>query len=564
MEHFLFRDLLEQIMLSSLRSLVASLFVVIASCALAQTPIQITVDAGKVIGPYKPIWNNFGADEPNYSYAPNGTKLLRELSAIEPGVPVYFRPHNLLTTGDGAGSLKWGSTDVYTEDASGKPVYDWTITDRLFDNLQSTHVRPMVEIGFMPEALSPHPEPYRHQFPKGDIFTGWSYPPKDYAKWRALIVAYATHLYQRYGAAVDNWKWEVWNEPDIDYFHGTVEEYEKLYDITTGAIRQVVPHATVGGPGVTGGGDNKHFLQLFLEHCLRGTNADTNKLGAPLDFISYHPKGSPNFAAGHVTMNLGRQLSLTERGMETIASFPEYRNTPIILTETDPEGCAACQGPQNGYRNGPLYGVSVAEMLARSAELARIHGVNLEGAVTWAFEFENQPYFAGFRDLASNGIDKPVLNVFRMFGKLSGSLVSLTSNGALPVDAIAKSSVTGAPDISGIATRGDHSVAVLLWNYHDEDVASPAAEVALQVLNIRSTRLDIRHFRMDREHSNAYSAWLAMGSPQSPTADQLATLRARSGLELLDGRAIAGEMPRPLKLTFSLPRQAVDLIVLSW
>jgi xylan 1,4-beta-xylosidase len=149
---------------------------------------RIHVDAGSSAGAYKPIWNYFGADEPNYTYAEDGKKLLRELSAIDAATPVYFRPHNLLTSGDGSGSLKWGSTGVYRETADGKPVYDWTITDRIFDNFASTGVRPMVEIGFMPEALSPHPEPYRHDFPKGEIWTGWSYPPKDYAKWRALIV----------------------------------------------------------------------------------------------------------------------------------------------------------------------------------------------------------------------------------------------------------------------------------------------------------------------------------------------------------------------------------------
>ncbi len=431
------------------------LLAVAALPGLAQAPVRITVDAAKTVAPYTPDWNFFGADEPNYTYAPNGTTLLKELSAIDPAVPVYFRPHNLLTSGDGSGSLKWGSTGVYKEAADGSPVYDWTITDKLFDNLKAAHVLPMVEIGFMPEALSPHPVPYRHDFPaKGnDIFTGWSYPPKDDAKWRALIVAYATHLRDRYGAAaVAQWKWEVWNEPDIPYFHGTVEEYEKLYDVTTGAIRQVLPQAVVGGPGVTGGGENKHFLQLFLEHCARGVNADSGKTGAPLDFISFHPKGSPKFKGDHVVMNLGRQLAATDRGFQTIASFLEYRRTPIILSETDPEGCAACQGPQNGYRNGPLYGVSVAEMLARSAELARLRGVNLEAGVTWAFEFEGQAPFAGFRELATSGsfglIDKPVLNVFRMFGKLSGSLVALTSTGAVPVEEIVKSSVTGAADVN--------------------------------------------------------------------------------------------------------------------
>ncbi len=514
------------------------------------TQIQIDVDVAKVIGEYRPIWNYFGADEPNYTYAPGGAKLMGELGTINPGVPVYFRPHNLLTSGDGTAALKWGSTNAYTEDASGNPVYNWAITDKLFDNLKASGVRPMVEIGFMPEALSPNPKPYQHDFPKGDVFTGWAYPPKDYAKWRALIVAYVAHLRERYGAAaVDTWKWEVWNEPDIDYFHGTVEEYEKLYDVTTGAIRQVLPKATVGGPGVTGGGENKHFLQLFLEHCAHGANADSGKPGAPLDFISYHPKGSPKFIQpmvpgdpGHVRMNLWRQLALTDAGMKTIASFPEWKHTPIILSETDPEGCAACQGPQNGYRNGPLYGVSVAEMLARSAELARLRGVNLQGAVTWAFEFENQPYFAGFRELATDGpeglIDKPVLNVFRMFGKLSGSLLSLTSNGAQEVADIEKNSVPGDPDISGIATRNGNSVGIVVWNYHDEDVTAPDAKVALVLAHVPGKTVHVTRFVMDAHHSNAYAAWLAMGSPQHVTPEQMTALQKTSGLEAVEKRTL--------------------------
>jgi xylan 1,4-beta-xylosidase len=561
----------------------ASLFLLLAATGIAclpmsgqVKPIQISVDAGKVIGDYQPVWNYFGADEPNYTYAPGGAKLMHELGAINPGVPVYFRPHNLLTTGDGTAALKWGSTNVYTEDASGNPVYNWAITDKLFDNLKSANVRPMVEIGFMPEALSPKPQPYQHNFPKAgnDVFTGWSYPPKDYAKWRALIVAYVTHLHDRYGAAADTWKWEVWNEPDIPYFHGTVEEYEKLYDVTTAAIRQVLPKAVVGGPGVTGGGENKHFLQLFLEHCARGVNADSGKIGAPLDFISYHPKGSPKFIqpavpgeAGRVRMNLGRQLALTDTGMKMIASFPEWKHTPIILSETDPEGCAACKGLQNGYRNGPLYGVSVAEMLARSAELARLRGVNLQGAVTWAFEFENQPYFAGFRELATDGpeglIDKPVLNVFRMFGKLSGSLIALTSNGAQEVTDIEKDSVAADPDINGIATRGSNSLDIILWNYHDEDVGAPDAKVAMVIANVPGKVVHVKRTVMDAHHSNAYAAWLALGSPEHLSPDQLAALQKASGLETVEMPTVR-KTSGPVKMNLLLPRQAVVLYELSW
>jgi xylan 1,4-beta-xylosidase len=147
-------------------SLAACLFAAtfFTSAALAQT-VTIQVHADQPTGPYAPIFNYYGADEPNYTYAPNGRELLSELSALSP-VPVYFRTHNLFTTGNGDSSLKWGSTNVYTEKPDGTPVYDFTITDRIFDTLVAAHIRPLVEIGFMPEALSTHPEPYRHTFPK--------------------------------------------------------------------------------------------------------------------------------------------------------------------------------------------------------------------------------------------------------------------------------------------------------------------------------------------------------------------------------------------------------------
>src|SRR5277367_4985902 len=145
--------------------------------------VTIHVDADTPVGPFKPIWRFFGYDEPNYTYSPNGRKVISELSALSP-VPVFIRTHNLLTTGDGTPALKWGSTNAYTEDASGRPVYDWTIVDRIVDTYVHNHAKPFVEIGFMPQALSVHPEPYRHTWPKGGIDTGWAYPPKDYDKWR--------------------------------------------------------------------------------------------------------------------------------------------------------------------------------------------------------------------------------------------------------------------------------------------------------------------------------------------------------------------------------------------
>jgi xylan 1,4-beta-xylosidase len=153
-----------------------------AATALAPFPVTIRVNASKTRGELRPIYRFFGADEPNYATMKDGRKLLAELGLL--GTPqAYFRTHNLLNTGDGTPALKWGSTNAYTEDAMGRPIYDWTIIDRIFGTYLQRGVRPYAQIGFMPQALSIRPEPYQHEWrpglPYNEIYTGWSYPPKD-------------------------------------------------------------------------------------------------------------------------------------------------------------------------------------------------------------------------------------------------------------------------------------------------------------------------------------------------------------------------------------------------
>lgn len=533
--------------------------------------VEIRVDIGHAEGALPPIWNFFGYDEPNYTYAPNGRKLLKELAELS-SVPVYIRTHNLFTSGDGSASLKWGSTNVYTEDASGNPVYNWAILDRIFDTFHETGVKPLVEIGFMPEALSTHPEPYRHDFPRGQIFTGWSYPPRDYAKWSELVFQFVRHLRQRYGdAEVKTWLWEVWNEPDIPYWHGTAEEYFKLYDFSVDAVLRALPCARIGGPDSTGPGSPKsaEFLRQFLEHCAHGKNYANGKTGSRLDFISFHPKGAPKWQQDHVQMGIARQLAAIDQGFKIVESFPEWRNTPIVLGESDPEGCAACsaqQNPANSYRNGPLYASYTAEVLNQILNLTQSEKVNFLGAITWAFEFEDQPYFAGFRELATNGVDKPVLNAFRMFGLLGSQRVHATSSGALPSEDVVRDGVRGRADVNVIATRREREGEVLIWNYHDDDISVPDASVDLLISALPASNGPalVEHFRIDGAHSNAFAAWKQMGSPQTPSPNQYAELERAGKLELLSSPSWVDLQDRALNLKFSLPRQGLSLLRISW
>ncbi|HEX9653705.1 MAG TPA: beta-xylosidase [bacterium] len=546
----------------------------VAAQSDSNEPVVIQVDLRKTVGRMDPVWTWLGYDEPNYTYMKDGKKLLSEFAEAS-RVPVYVRAHNLLTTGDGTPALKWGSTNAYTEDENGNPIYDWTILDKIFDTYVERGMKPLVEIGFMPMALSTKPEPYQHSWkpgaPYNEVYTGWAYPPKDYERWAELVYRWVEHSVERYGRdEVETWYWELWNEPNIGYWQGTTEEYIKLYDYTADAVKRALPTAVMGGPHVTGPNwdVSEKFLRTFLEHCLRGKNYRTGKTGAPLNFIGFHAKGNPEIVDGHVRMDLGRQLRDISRGFEIVASFPELKHLPIIIGESDPEGCAACsmkEHPENAYRNGTMYSSYTAAAFARKYALADHFGVNFKGAVTWAFEFENQPWFNGYRDLATNGVDKPVLNIFRMFGMMTGDRVAVGADLAYDFLTVRDSSVRGKkPDINALAAKSADNATVMIWHYHDDNISGGAAPVAVTIDGLPAERVMLLHYRVDHEHSNSYEVWKKMDSPQNPTAEQYAALEKAGQLQMLTSPEWISAKDGSVVLKFELPRQGVSLLKLSW
>jgi xylan 1,4-beta-xylosidase len=538
----------------------------------AQTqPARLThvrVDASAALPGRQPIWRFFGADEPNYATMPDGRRLIGELGKLGTET-VYFRTHNLLCTGDGTPALKWGSTNAYTEDAAGKPVYDWTILDRIFDTYHARGVKPYAQIGFMPKALSTHPEPYQHAWRPGvkydQIATGWAYPPNDYNKWAELVFQWVRHCVERYGKAeVEQWYWQVWNEPNLSfYWRGTPEEFLKLHDYAIDAVRRALPTARVGGCDVAGSGGA--FFDSFLRHVTSETNFATGKVGTPTDFLSFHAKGSPKFIDNHVRMGIATQLKTIDTAFATIARHDVLRDRPIVIGESDPDGCAACQGPQLGYRNGTMYSSYTAASFARKWQLAEKHRVNLAGALTWAFEFENQPYFAGFRVLSTNGIDLPVLNVFRQLSMMRGTQVATSSDGEVALPTVLEHGVTAAADVSAIASINDGRAYVLLWHYHDDDLPGPDAEVELTIEHLPQTSGEMRvtEWPVDDAHANAFSAWQKMGSPQHVSPERRRELQSAAELravapprtvEANNGRVVISQI---------LPRRAVTLLVIE-
>ena len=540
-----------------------AVFAALLACgtALAQ-PAKISVDLGHKIGPYKPVYAWFGYDEGNYTTMHDGKLLLRELRDLSP-VPVRIRVHHLLTSGDGAAELKWSSTNVYREDAAGKPVYDFTILDGIFDEFKAAGVTPMVELGFMPKDLASGTNDYQVHYPGRTTSGSVQSPPKDYAKWQELVRVVAAHLAQRYGAdTVRKWYFEVWNEPDIDYWHGTPEQYWQLYDHAVAGVRAALPGALVGGPASTGPNNPKayKFLDDFLGHV---TSAKV-----PMDFISFHVKGQPRIQDGEVKMGLAKELNDADKGFEIIARHGMGK-LPVILSEADPEGCAACSmkvNPANGYRNGTLYPSYTAAAYKGLLELADRRKVNLVSMLSWSFEFENKDYFEGFRSLSTNGIDKPVLNFFRMAALMKGARVAAVSDAAVPLDAKMRDGVGGTPDIDAMATADAREATVLFWNYQDEEKGAPptAAVVSVKGLPKGVARVRVTHYRIDDIHSNAYTAWKAMGSPQKPSAEQIAELKSKDGLQLLESPSWVTATNGAIEIPAEMPRHAVSVLQLSW
>jgi xylan 1,4-beta-xylosidase len=262
-------------------------------------------------------------------------------------------------------------------------------------------------------------------------------------------------------------------------------------------------------------------------------------------------------------MGISAHLKDVAQGFDKVLSVAALAGKPIVIGESDPEGCAACPGPQNAYRNGTMYSSYTAASFARIWELAQTRRVNLEGVLSWSFEFENQPWFAGYRQLSTNGVNLPVLNVFRMFAQLGPERLAASSDAQVALESVIANGVRAEADIGVIATRtAAGKTALLLWHYHDDDLpgADAAVRIAVSGLARKSTRV-ATVWRVDGAHANAYAAWQAMGSPLAVSATQYAELEKASE-PVAEALALQQRGSRA-NLDLNLPRQGVALVMID-
>ena len=541
------------------------------------TRATVTVDASRDRGPLKRIWQSFGYDEINWTYTPTGKRLLRTFLEFT-GRPYYVRPHYVFCSGSGFGLPHWGSGNVYHEDADGNPCYDFTIADQTYDAIVGAGHHVLVELAFTPRDLLPDEADNLVVESSPTVYSNyeagaWAYPPRDYARWGGLVAAHAQHCLERYGAEeVDSWLWELWNEPDIFYWRGTQTEFYELYSVTVEAIRRVLPSAKVGGPAVTGGG--VEFLRGFLAH--------TSAHHTPLDFVSFHTKGSaftpwrvygPTGGPAPEKQNPSATKMLFEirRMLRLIGEFEEYPNLPAIVDECDagvPAHYSVYDNANFGFQNTAYYPVFQVKLFKKILDLNDAETVSVDQATSWSFYFEGERFFEGTRSfLTAGGIEKPLLNAYRMLAHLGSRRIEANSTGAWSITQLDSANGASMPEeVDTLATKDeDGTVAVLVWRHTDDQYQTADTETRVEVhlAGLDAAVHKVQHFRIDLDHSNAHTVWQSLGSPQDPTDEQLAAIHHRQRLESLTAPQDATPADGALTLQVSLPLPSVSLLVVT-
>ena len=538
--------------------------------------VSVRVDASKWTGKLEHTWNYIGYDECNYTHSPGGIELIKKFGKLEK--PYYMRAHHMLCTGILHGFYKWGSTNVYIEDENGNPIYNYDLIDEMMDIWLSNNCKPFFELGFMPRDLADPRDAENGKFYQVAYGiseyqrVGWAMPPKDYQKWYDLIYYLVKHLVDRYGQKeVETWYFEMWNEPDIFYWRGTHEEFCKLYDYTEAAVHAALPTARFGGPATCGNMKPTDrasiFLDGFLNHIKNGKNHYSGETGTRIDFTTFHTKGggySFDTLAKKQIPSVKELLVNVDTQCSIIKKYG-YDNLECVLSEADPDGWAAGGRYDNfnlNFRNTEYYASYVMSSYKNLYDLAEKLQMDIR-PLAWAFMFEAERCFEGTRTFTTQGIDKAVFNVFKFFARMGTQKVELTTT--KDVDPLTFTDMNGyeaGPEVDGWATMdGEDKMQVLLYCHHDDWDVKESYDIDLEIANLPiDGKVQIRHLRIDADHSNPYAEWVRQGRPNYPTEGQREAIVARSGLEYCEAPETVLVHEGKLQRKFTLPTHGISLL----
>ncbi|MBI3478019.1 MAG: glycosyl hydrolase family 39 [Acidobacteria bacterium] len=462
-------------------ALLGALFSLFSSFAPAQARTEtIVIDASAPAHAFPHFWEQtFGSGRAVLAMRESYRNDLRDVRKVTEFR--YARFHAIFHDENG----------VYDEDEQGNPVYNFSYVDQIYDGLLQNGVRPFVEISFMPRKLAAkeaiHPFWYKQNVA----------PPKDYAKWDGLIRNFAEHLVARYGIEeVAQWYFEVWNEPNIDFWAGEPKQptYFELYDHTARTLKAVSPKLRVGGPSSS----SAHWVDDFLAHAAREHVA--------VDFVSSHSYGDDTVED---LFGTSEEIPMDQRVCRSIRKVHDqiaasaFPKAPLMWTEWNVPSFGDLKSRDTIY-----VGAALADDIAQCDGL-----VDMMSFWTFSDVFEEggpvqEPFYGGFGLMAAGGIKKPSYNGFALLHKLGHQRIANAAPGVL-------------------VTKEKNKLAVVAWNLVDPDRTGPTRTVRFDFKGVPASA-KVRVTRVDSQHGNTLAAYEKMGKPRYPTRKQIAELNRAS------------------------------------
>jgi xylan 1,4-beta-xylosidase len=491
-----------------LRTMIASLLLVmLPSTALAQTAETIVIDGSAPAHAFPHFWEQmFGSGRGILSLRENYREDLRSVRQITDFQYVRFH------------AIFHDEVGVYDEDQQGQPVFNFSYVDQIYDGLLANGVRPFVELSFMPNKLADKPILQAFWY-KPDVA-----PPKDWAKWDNLIAQFTKHLIDRYGIdEVSQWYFEVWNEPNLDFWGGDPKQatYWDLYDHTARAVKAVSPRLRIGGPATA----QAAWVDAFIQHCAANH--------VPVDFVSTHVYG--NDLAKDVfgiDENIPRDKMVcraVKKVHDQIAASA-MPNLPLIWSEFNAS-----------YFNEPTV-TDASYMGPWLADTVRQCDGLVDMMSYWTFSdvFEEQgvvktPFYGGFGLLAEDGIPKPAFNAFKILHRLGEQRIDVNSDSAL------------------LTRNKDGSLVLAVWNYAPPDHAGAAKTVTLHFQGGHYKRAFVS--AVDPDHGDVHSIYEKMGSPRYPSQAQIQQLKRAAEIPPAAERNLKGG-----ELTLTLPSYGLAVV----
>jgi xylan 1,4-beta-xylosidase len=412
---------------------------------------------------------------------------------------------------------------VYDEDKDGKPIYNFSYVDQIYDGLLANHVRPFIELSFMPKKLASDPNALHPFWYKQNVAA-----PKDWDKWQQLIENFTRHLVERYGEKeVSQWYFEVWNEPNLDFWGGDPKEstYYELYDRAAVAVKRVSSRLRIGGPATA----QAAWADGFLAHC--------KEKNIPVDFVSTHVYGNDkaeDVFGTHENIPRTQMVCRAVKKVHDQIAVSPYPKLPLIWSEFN-----ADYSNQREVTDSAFMGPWLADTIRQCDGL-------VDSMSYWTFSdvFEEQgvvktPFYGGFGLLAEDSIPKAVFNDFAMLHQLGETRLDVKSDSAL------------------VTRRKDGSLAIAVWNLFlpEEQGSAKTFTVHFKGLPAESTaQVTI----VDKEHGSPLPVWDKMGRPVNPTQSQIESLRKAGALPAAQSRRLSNG-----SITIALPPHALALVTLK-